>query len=192
MRLAADVGGSAQALVAIAGARDDWAAPLDVSARGFWRSFAAPVMAVLPALFANAAITAPDRGDAPLPVAALWVWGLTPVIDAAVFAALIALLVAAFGGKAGYAAMIVGANWLNFWLNLILAGLGLLVMFGAPAQVSTAAGFVVVSGSLYLIWRLARESLTGELGLSLAVTLVGFGCRIGGYTAALSLMRVLG
>jgi len=172
--------------------RDDWAEGLDASTGGFLRSFAGPLMALPFALAADAALSQAAQPAAPRAAAALWVTGAGHLIDTVLYPLLVAAMVWRLGGKGGYGAFVVLINWMGFWLNLTLAATGLVVMAGAPAAVVQVGGFALFAGSLYLTWRAARETLTGEIGFSLAVVMLAFASELGSYVAAAALVKVFG
>lgn len=189
---------SLPALAGLLVGREHWGERLDVSTDGFLRSFWAPFASVVFVLAGDAFYNAAERAErvvtaaqtgggthldnaiqvaqAEVSMGHLWA-GLAQVALPTLSFPIVALaLVRWLGGGAGYGALVVTMNWALFWLNLALAVMAATLRLGAPLQVFQIVGLVLYGMTLYLAWRAARATLTGEVSLSLMMTLLYFAC----------------
>lgn len=187
----ADGSAAADGLFRLAAGREGWASAFDATSAGFLRSFIGPLL-VLPLSLATEPALRAAIGAPPPDAASTWAAASGFLLYTVAYPALLALLVGMFGGKAGYAAFVVGFNWMRFWLNLSFAALGLAAGLGLPAAVVATVWIVLAGVSLFLTWRLARETLTGEIGFSLAVVMLAPAAQTASDALASALVRVFG
>lgn len=168
-------------------------AMIDASFGGVARSFLWPLAGLLFILASSAPLTAAVAALAPATAGAEaatptaqagWATALGHLLYTAAFPAALAALTSRLGGGAGYGAFLVLFNGMRFWLAGAYAVLGLAAAAGLPPAAVAAGWVTLAGGSLFLIWRIARETLTGEVGFSLAVVLLALGCDAGSDYAA--------
>lgn len=171
-----------------------WGERLDASTDGVLRSFWAvaaliPLTLVATAGTKAAALAAQAAQDHPgvdaariaaavaaaqpgLTTADLWSSVAYVLLLAVAFPLLALALVRWLGGGPGYGALIVTMNWASFWVNLVIAVAAVAVRLGLPLSAFSIAFVALNALLLYVTWRAARETLTGEISLSLLMTLL--------------------
>lgn len=173
---------AAEALSALGGVlvgREGAAGALDGSLSGVARSFAGALLGLPFAVYADGPLRAALGLRPAPPLYVIWSSTASQLIGLVVFPLLLGLLVRRLGGGAGFGRFLSGYYWLQFWLSVAVALLAFALTLGLPAAVQGAVGIAVAGMSLYLTWRLARELLTGEFALSLAVVLLSVAAELG-------------
>jgi hypothetical protein len=180
-RLAVDLRGAGTGLVRLARFDPYWSECFDASAAGFIRSFAGPLLAVIPyvavaAVLVRAGPTGVAPGDDRLMLQA----ALGMLIDGLGYPLLMAVVARAFGLGAGFGAFIVVNNWAQLFLNLLLAVAAVLALLGPHGYaLFKVLWIVLLMLSLFITWRAARQTLSSEIApavlalvLSVAVSAV--------------------
>lgn len=159
--------------------REAWDAELRADTGAFLRSFAGAAAGLPFAIYSDAPLRAAMAMPAATSFTAIWAEVAAYLVSLLGFPLLLALLVGRLGGAAGFGRFVVVYNWLQFWLNMAVAALALGLSAGLPAFALPIVGITLTGLSLFLTWRLAREALTGEFALSLAVVVLSIGVEIG-------------
>ncbi len=186
-----DLAASPAGLFRLAAGRETWAASFDGSTAGFLRSFAAPLLALPLSLSVEGPLGRAIGGQAPT-AAQMWASALGFLAYTLLYPAAVGLLTSWLGGGAGFALFVTAFNWLRLWLHAAFAVVGLIAGSALPPGVA-ASGWIMAAGAMfYLLWRLARETLTGEVGFSLAVVLLALASETAADYAAVLLVGVFG
>lgn len=186
-RLLDQAGASAEGLVRLARLRPDWSERFDFSVDGFLRSFGGVLVALPFAVFATATIVPAEQTHRAV---LLWASGFAHVIEHLAYPLAMAVVCRAFGARAGYPGFVVTVNWASCWLNVALAGVALLAL--ASRQAAALVGMLLYSVLMFLTWRAARETLTGEVGLSLLAVLLAFGAAVASEFSGVAVALALG
>lgn len=133
-----------------------WAEGLDLSADGFLRSFLGPLLA-LPLNLIVIHVWSQQPGAQSQP---LFAAGVSHIVDAVAYPALLALVARPTGIDRGYAAFVILVNWTSLFLYVGLAALALpLLAIGHAEEPFRFFAFVVYVLSLFALWRAARETV---------------------------------
>lgn len=186
-----DLTASPVGLIRMAAGREDWRASFDASTGGFVRSFAALVPALVLSLSVDGPLLLAIGGQAPT-AAQSWASAAGFAIHTVLYPVLVGLLVSRLGGAAGFGLFVTALNWLRLWLHAALAVVGVAAAAGLPQAVVVTGWITVAAAMFYLLWRLARETLTGEVGLSLAVVMLALGSETAADYLAAWLVGVFG
>ncbi len=189
--LADDLAASPAGLGRLATGRENWSDAFALSTPGVYRSFAAPMMVLPLSVIADDAISQ-ALGFPPGGTAAAWASALGFALYTLLYPSAVGVLAHRLGGAAGFPAFVIALNWMRFWLHVAMAALGLAAMAGLPGPVVASVWIPLAGLSLYLIWRLARETLTGEFGFSLLVVLLALAAETASNYAAFLLVRTFG
>jgi hypothetical protein len=139
---------------------------------GFLRSFIGPLLGLPFYLVVSAMIAG---GGAPVS-RLMWVAGLSHVLNALAFPAVIAAITRPLGIGAGYAGFIIIFNWASLFLNICAAAASLLTFGGQPGYaLFTFVWFVLFGISLFITWRAARETLSPEIPIALLMVVLSVG-----------------
>ena len=144
-----------------------WDQGFDFTAAGFVRSFIGPILA-LPLYVAAVALVEHPGSDA-----LLWQAALAHLLDAFGYPLLLAIISGPMRFKAGFAAFVTVNNWAALYLNVVLAAASLLALLGPSGeQAFSLCSLLLLCGSVLIVWRIARETLSHELApIALVVVL---------------------
>lgn len=191
-RLLDEVAASLPTLGRLLVGREDWDAELRADGGALARSFLGAAAGLPFALYADGPLRTAMNMRAATSLAPVWVETASYAVSLFGFPLLLALLVARLGGGGGLGRFVVGYNWLQLWLNLAVAALALGLSAGLPVITLPVVGITLTGVSLFLTWRLARETLTGEFGLSLAVAMLSIAVEVGADQLVRTLISLTG
>ena len=188
---AREAAGAARGLTALVRHDPDWSAGFDASARGFLRSFLAPVLA-LPFYLITAAMIARSTTP-PGGAGALWGAGLSQLLDTIAYPLVVAAFARPLKIGGGFTAFIVVVNWASLFLNAILA-LSALAGFSGPRGygVFSTAAVALFALSVFITWRAARETLTQELAPCLLMVVLSVAVGVACDQASTLLLKLWG
>ena len=170
--LTQEIAAAGRGLIRLARHDPRWPDGFDVSTTGFFRSFFAPLLA-LPFALVAAALALSEGGMKTLSAATLWASGLSHLVSALAFPALVAIIARPFQLTVGYAAFIVLVNWTVLFTNLILCAAAPLTLLGkAGYGVFAFVLMMLMLTQLYLIWRAARETLSVDYAPALLMVVL--------------------
>lgn len=169
-RLLSEFAGAGRGLYRLTRFDPDWYEGFDFSAVGFLRSFLAPVLG-LPFHLSVGAMIAQLAERQATGTAGLVASTLGYGVDALAFPILAALIARPLGIGQGYSALIVVLNWAGLLLNVMMAGATMLALVGGFG-VLQFLGLLLLLLQVYLVWRAARETLTGELGVTMLMVVL--------------------
>jgi hypothetical protein len=164
-RLALDVRGAGAGLVRLARFDPEWSDYFDASASGFLRSFAGPLLALIPyvavaALLVRAGPTGVAPGDDRLMLQAV----VEMLVDGFGYPLIMAFAARAFGFGAGFGAFVVVINWTQLFMNLLLAGAAVLALLGPNGYAAfKLVWLVLLLAGLFITWRAARQTLSPDI-----------------------------
>jgi hypothetical protein len=161
-RLTQDIAAAGTGLLRLARRDPKWPLAFDLTARGFWRSFAGPLLAAPIYVLASAlAARADGRGAG---VFQLCGAAGASLLDGFGFPLLMAVVASVLGFKAGYGAFVTVYNWAALYLTLALLVAALPATWGeAGLTLFEALTFLLLVVSVYVTARTARETLSREL-----------------------------
>jgi hypothetical protein len=151
---------------------------LDVSIEGFWRSFGAiilsvPVLVLLLLSRDRIAVDLEEPSGTGLPViaqATVWLveWVLFPIV--------LAVVARPIGVARNYVPFIVARNWASVLVMAAYAVPLLAYLAGLmPAGGLLLVQFIILIGSGYFSFRIARTALAAPPGLSIAIVVADYG-----------------
>jgi hypothetical protein len=180
-RIALDVRDAGTGLVRLARFDPDWSDCFDASTSGFLRSFAGPLLAVIPYIAVAAVLMrASPEGLATGSDRLMWQAAIGMVTDAIAYPLLMAVAARAFGFGAGFGAFVVVVNWSQLFVSMLLACVAPLVLLGPGGYTAFKVAWLVLSMlGLFFTWRAARQTLSPDIApamlalvLSVAVSIV--------------------
>ena len=150
-----------------------WPEGFTPTAGGFVRSFLGPLLGLPFYLLVSAAMSAGDAG----PVSRiLWASGVSDVINAIAFPALIAAIARPLKIGEGYAGFIIIVNWASLFMNICAAAAAALTLTGDGGQQIFVFVWLALFGlSLFVTWRAARETLSPEVPIALLMVVLSVG-----------------
>lgn len=169
--LAQDIAAAGRGLLRLVRRDPGWAGDFDLTARGFWLSFAAPLLALPLYVLASAVVARTSMGA--VTPALLWSAAGAHLLDAFGFPLVLALLAGWLRVKPGYGGFVTVYNWASLYVTgaLLLAALPALIGAGGLTAFELLA-FVLLVTSVFVTARAARETLSRELApIALVVVL---------------------
>ena len=149
-----------------------WPDGFNPTTSGFLRSFLGPLLGLPFSLL----IATLSIGDAAPLDRLLWASGLSYVMNALAFPALIAALARPLKIGEGYAGFIIIVNWATLFLNACTAGVSLLILGGETGRgIFTVVWLVLFGLSLFIVWRASRETLSTEIPIALLMVVLSVG-----------------
>ena len=168
-----------------------WPEGFTPTAGGFVRSFLGPLLGLPFYLLVSAAMSAGDAG----PVSRiLWASGVSDVINAIAFPALIAAIARPLKIGEGYAGFIIIVNWASLFMNICAAAAAALTLTGDGGQQIFVFVWLALFGlSLFVTWRAARETLSPEIPIALLMVVLSVGVgvlidQVTGYAFGVSML----
>ena len=169
--LIADMVATGRALIRLMRFDPNWHDGLEVTSASFLRSFVGMLLG-LPFSLAGAMVLARATGDK----RDITTYGLVAalagyLVNGLVFPLLVGLAARPLGIRQGYAGFIIVFNWAALFLSILVAASTLLVVVGGVTAF-TFANLVIWALSLFTTWRAAKETLTGEIGITLLMVVL--------------------
>ncbi|MGC1303694.1 MAG: hypothetical protein WA840_15100 [Caulobacteraceae bacterium] len=150
-----------------------WAEGFDFSLGGFLRSFYGPLLALPFYVFYVAMVQATQVAERGVSLPILAVAAGEHLLDAFGFILIVFLIAKPLRVGAGFSAFATVVNWSSLYLNAILAVASLLLMAGADGlQVFGLVYLMLLIVSIFLVWRVGRETLTREFAPVLLVVVL--------------------
>ncbi len=151
-----------------------WLEAFDVSAGGFLRSFAAPILSLPFVVIIAAMITGVPGDGHVIDPRLLWAAGLSQLLAAIAYPAVVGFLARPLGIGEGYGAFIVVVNWISLFVSIATTAATVLLLIGA-SDLFFFLWLVLFGLSLFAVWRASREALSPEIGPSLMMVVLWVG-----------------
>ncbi len=170
-RAGGEIAGAARGLTRLIRFDPQWYEGFDFSAGGFVRSFGA-ALAGLPFAIIMGAILFRSAGvSQEVLTRGLAATGVGYAVNAVGFPLLAALIARPVGVTQGYVALIVVLNWAGLFLTMLLAAGSLAVLVGAGPLFGLVS-LLQIALKVFVVWRAAKETLTGELGVTVLMVVL--------------------